>query len=407
MASDKKVQFSVYLRGGSFYARFTDEEGRQSSRSVDKLARQIGWEKVPVKKLKDAQQVCSMALGEGLSTKPKSRLTAESWMIDWWDFKGERITRKNKLNPNSISEHYANIMALNIRLHVVPRLPKGLALSEVKPNHIKAVSDSLADDPTKKRGTVAKIMQAVSAPMKAAYKQGLVSDDPTRLLEPIDASGEKRGIVTDKEFSLLMHNLRKERHALLATKVAASTGMRFGEIVAMKKDSLQIKGDLAKINIDKAWSVVGGIKSPKGKRNRETYIPKSLAEDLLTLHSDNPYKGDYIFWSVKKANTPVSEKYIRERFYQALDISLCEAAGLKYSRIADKVKKGKSIRESRNICFHSLRHFYVTTAGSMTDETLLRLAVGHTNEAMTDRYTHIDERRAKSLTAISEQILGQ
>jgi hypothetical protein len=41
------------------------------------------------------------------------------------------------------------------------------------------------------------------------------------------------------------------------------------------------------------------------------------------------------------------------------------------------------------------------------DEALLRLVVGHENEAMTDRYTHIDQQKAMPLIAISNEILGE
>ena len=57
-----------------------------------------------------------------------------------------------------------------------------------------------------------------------------------------------------------------------------------------------------------------------------------------------------------------------------------------------EIRKGELIRRERNVNFHSLRHFFITRAGSLMggDANLLRLAVGHETQAMTDRYTHSD-----------------
>lgn len=415
--------FNLYNRNGKWYMRFKSTDGKLVARSVDKLAENIGWEgEIPVTKKKEANQICLLAMEQGLQdTAKKKGVTCEQYLTDWWDFNGDRIRRRNTLNPNSISMHYASIMAINIRKHVMPHIPKNLLLEDVTPSHVKAVSDSLADKNSMARGTMIKIMQAVTAPLKAAWKQGLVSEDPTRFLDTIDSSGKKRGVPTQEEFTLLLKELEwnakkvGNRHALLAVKLAASTGMRLGEIIALGKSAITLGENASKITITRSWSVMGGFKSPKGKRSRETYIPTSLAKDLIALCESNPNyvkikKGvdPLVFWSITgKEDTPVSEKYIRGHYTHCLDLALCASTGVTYRRIADKVKKGSGMRLERNIGFHSLRHMYITRAGSIGDEALLRLVVGHTNEAMTDRYTHIDEGKAMPLVNMSKSILGE
>ena len=416
--------FSLFQRNKKWYARFKASDGKLIARSVDKLAESIGWDGTkPITKRNIANQICSMAMANGINDTSATRgLTCEKYLMDWWDWNGDRIRRKNTLNPNSISEHYASIMSLNIRRHVVPSLPKNIPLSSITPNHVKTISDTLADRNTVARGTMVKIMQAVMAPLKFAWKQGLIEEDPTRLIESINSSGKKRGAPTQAEFNLLLSQLEKrahrtgDRHTLMAVKLAATTGMRLGEIIALGKSSIILGPDASRIVICRAWSVMGGFKTPKGKRSRETYIPTSLANQLIELCDRNPdiskiKKGvdPLIFWSLAgKIDTPVSEKYIREHFYHCLDLALCDETGVKYNRTADRIRKGKGIREEKGLCFHSLRHFYISRAGStLGDEALLRLVVGHENEAMTDRYTHIDQQKAMPLIAISNEILGE
>jgi len=416
--------FSLFQRGDKWYMRFKSTDGKLMAKSVDKLAEAIGWEgQIPVEKKKEADQVCLLAMEKGVhDTAKKQGVTVEQYLTEWWDFEGDRIRRKNALNPNSISIHYASIMAINIRKHVVPYLPKNLLLSDVSPEHVKAVSDHLVDSTKIARGTIVKIMQAFTSPLKMAWKQGLVSEDPTRFLDSIDASGKKRGIPTQKEFSLLIDELERnakktgDRHTLLVVKLAASTGMRLGEIIALGRSAITLGDKASKISIVRSWSVMGGFKSPKGKRSRETYIPTSLANELIALCESNPNyakikKGEdpLVFWSIGgKESVPVSEKYIRSRYTHCLDLALCASTGVTYRRISDKIKKGSSIRIERNIGIHSLRHMYITRAGSsIGDEALLRQVVGHANEAMTDRYTHVDEGKAMPLVSIGKSILGE
>ena len=399
--------FSLLNRNGKWYMRYKSADGKPMAKSVDKLAGGVGWEgDTPITKKKEANQICILAMEQGLHESEKKKgETCEHFLAEYWNWEGDRIRRKNKMNPNSISQHYANIMASNITNHVIPLLPKDFPLSSFTPNYMKMVYDGLADKDMA-RATVAKVIQAFVNPMKYAWKQGLVKEDPTRFLDSIDTSGEKRGIPTDQEFTLILKHLKNDQHTLLAVKLAASSGMRIGEIITIRKSSITIGEKSAKLLIDRAWSVVGGYKTPKGKRSRETFIPNSLAMELIEL-AEQKQNNDLVFWSKGGKSTPVSAKYIREKYFKALDLALCEASGATYRRISDKLKKGKSIREERNICFHSLRHMYVTHAGSLMDESLMRLAVGHTNKAMTDRYTHLDESNASALVSVAESILKE
>jgi site-specific recombinase XerD len=49
---------------------------------------------------------------------------------------------------------------------------------------------------------------------------------------------------------------------------------------------------------------------------------------------------------------------------------------------------GEADRISRNINFHSLRHYYVTYMNGKVDKKTLKSVIGHQEESTTAGYTH-------------------
>jgi integrase len=212
--------------------------------------------------------------------------------------------------------------------------------------------------------------------------------------------------------------------------------MRFGEILGLTVDQIEILNpNDSRIKIEQAFSVVGGMKSPKGKKSRDTFIPTSLAKEMQKLAAENQNGNNLIFWSLtsRKSMRPVTEGYIRERFYDALlDVLDSENGFTPGKKVEDpekskpdkkvykweydtveidgvQVRRAELVRRERNIVFHSFRHYYVTRATSVvTDESLLRLSVGHSSTAMTDIYAgHITEEKARPLIDVSHTILEE
>jgi integrase len=326
----------------------------------------------------------------------KDSMTVEQYISEYWDFKGKRIQRKNRLNPNSIGRNHASIMSSNYTNHVKALLPKGLLLADITQSHVRAVLNSLSDSKTLANGTVAKIMVSFTTPLRDAFKEKLIQTDPTVNLESISTKGKERGVLTQGEFHSLVKWMgeHSDTHVLLAVVLAAATGMRQGEIRALKMNDIElINEEDALITIDEGYAVADGFKVPKGKKSRITPCPRKVAEALLDLGLKNT-KGDaLVFWSFdSKPGAPVSSSYLRDGYYKALD-------GIKI----DETK-----RESRNISFHSLRHFFITRAGALLtgNKDSLRLSVGHESQSMTDRYTHADYESMKSVANAARLIIG-
>lgn len=442
-----KLRFVVIERtvNGKVYwsVRFTDGDKKSGLLSVNKLAKQIGYDgKLPITKRRDAEKVCTLALVKGGPEIKSDSKNLIQYLLDYWDFNGPRITRANRRRANSISENHAYNMSGLVRNHLSKYISKNMTIEKVTPQYVRGVSDKLLDRSGLANATIHKAMQAFTSPLRQAYKMGHIKEDPTRLLDSIETTGKPRGILSPSEFKAVlnrMHAISIEEnlppHSYLAVKLAASSGMRFGEILGLTADQIEILNpNDSRIKIEQAFSIVGGMKSPKGKKSRDTFIPTSLAKDLKKLAAKNQNGNNLIFWSLtsRRHMRPISEGYIREKFYDALLDILDSENGFEpgkkvydpdkstkekkvYKMVYDtvevdgkQVRKAELVRRERNIVFHSFRHYYVTRATSVvTDESLLRLSVGHSSTAMTDRYTHIDDTKAKPLIDVSHTILEE
>lgn len=384
----------------SLYAQFRDSEGKLGSLlSVTNLAHKVGYLKsMEVTKKREAERVCTLAIERGLVKKKSCSPNFSQYVIDYWDFNGPRIQRKNKLKPNSIGRNHASTMTICFKNHAQPLIPDGLTLENVTSTHLRKILNTLTDTGTLANATIAKVMKSMTTPLREAYKKEIIQKDPTRTLDPIDETGKEKGILTSKEFSDLLVWMRDNspQHILLATVLAAATGMRMGEIRALRSDDIEIVNEHdALIKIDESYSDLDKFKTPKAKKTRQTPCPLKVAQALLDLSRKNPNEGNLVFWAVSngKKDLPVSPNYISDGFYKGL-----KGIGI-----------DESNRRSRNITFHSLRHYFITRAGALLGihSDTLRRTVGHESLAMTDLYTHMDYDSLKVVADASRKIIGE
>lgn len=395
--------FYVYTRTAKkrkyLYAKFTDRDGNiVLTTSVTALAHKLGYPKhTKITRRKEAERICSIALERGMIKTTKIRQSFIDFVKDYWDYDGRRVQRKIRLKPNSIGRMHCYTMTASFTLHAVPYLPPNADITEITGRDLQHVLNKLVDETKLANSSIQKVMMSMTVPLRYAYKADLIHIDPTKNLDPIDQRGKEKGILTPSEFKALISwmQLNSPQHVLLATILAAGTGMRMGEIRALRVDDITKVNELdAIIRVDESYTDLDKFKPPKSKRSRLAPCPKRIADALLELAALNPNGGDLVFWAVKYGgpNTPIAPSYIHDNLYKALKVAL---------------KMDNEERKRRNITFHSLRHYFITRAGSMSgiNRDTLRLTVGHESVAMTEHYTHADYESMKAIAEASRNIL--
>lgn len=393
-------------------------------RSLTDIAKRLGFDPEKIVKRSDAEKIADRAIEHGLAYPKIDDNSLVAYVTAYWDFDGKRITLENKRKSGKIGREYADIMLGYFKNHIKPLLPKNVALDTIARRDIERIVDKLLLSGKLANATVDKAVRSLTKPLHDAYMRDEIPTDPTKGLLGMDTTGAGRGIVTLGELWLIMARLDElnERHTYLAVLLSAHTGMRLGEIRALKMKNIHQVTDVdAIIDVSSAFAVTTGFKSPKGKRSRQVPCDMRLVESLKALALKNTNHDDLIFWSFQKGNLggsgrPISSSHIEGRFNSAVADVLGKQAGKGGEKVpdGDKVDKdgkqvmipyGELLRRERKITFHSLRHFFVSTMRGRVPDATLRLTAGHQSEAMTDNYTHMMEHTLAPVADVARTII--
>jgi integrase len=241
---------------------------------------------------------------------------------------------------------------------------------------IRYITSKMIDDfilQLRKAKTGAKTLNHILTTLKAVFgyaeKSGLLETNPVEGIKPFKIISKEKGIFTKEELTLLFSNPEHSGiwtsplHYLL-NYVAAATGLRLGEILALHPENVTD----TKISVEYSWNRIEGLKGTTTGKKRIVPISPGLAATLSNYIVTHNISG-FIF-SANKGQTPIDHKAVYRHFWFALTKS-----GIDYV--------------PRNITFHSYRHSFNTMLleAGVNPETI-RLITGHSVK-MTAHYSHI------------------
>jgi integrase len=245
------------------------------------------------------------------------------------------------------------------------------SLADVTPVLIVQCRDELGK--TRAAATVVRYMAALSHAYTIAVNEwGWVTDSPTRKVKkPKEARGRVR-FLDDDERHRLMNACAKSSNQYLHTCVilALSTGMRQGELMALKWSDVSLK---------KSFIILHETKN--GERRR---VPLAgYARELLIKHSKVRRLATGLLFPSKNAAKPVD---LRKPFGNAL--------------------KEAGITDFR---WHDLRHCTASYL-AMNGASLAEIAevLGHKTLQMVKRYAHLSDGHVSSVVeSMNNNIFGQ
>lgn len=237
------------------------------------------------------------------------------------------------------------------------------------------------------------IMLAGKTAFKWAFENKKIYDNPCIGLKRYNASKTAKGrdVLTAAEAQALFAVKWEDDRARTASLVAMTTGLRQGEIRALRASDI---GE-DRIFVRHNWENTDGLKSPKNGYTREVPLLPKVRSALNRLLLQNPHKKvvdeKFIFWG-SLPDKPIVENLILEGFKDALV----------------KIGITEEERKRRNIVFHSWRHFYGTELSKKVNIRQTQLALGHMTSAMTKHYTdHKTEEDLKIITQALSNVFGQ
>jgi integrase len=159
--------------------------------------------------------------------------------------------------------------------------------------------------------------------------------------------------------------------------VAASTGMRLGEVQALLPENVHED----RIEVRYNWARNMELKTPKNGRGRTVPISPDLYRMLREAAAGND--GFIFSFDGKK---PFSFSHVGETLR-----ARCDAVG---------VKGGKT--------FHSFRAFMNTQLSEANvNETVIRSIVGHSDAKMTEHYLHLESGEFRGVRDVQDSILKE
>ena len=297
----------------------------------------------------------------------KQDIILADFLTDFWDLeKSEYLKEKARLNRH-IGIDYCRESKAQITRHWKPYF-KNLLLGELTKNHIKQFIIYLQDLPCSP-ATKLHIYRAGAVGLKWAFNNEMIDRDITAGIISFTSKSKERKILTKELAALLFSVQWNDEKAKLANMIAMLTGMREGEILALRKM------DLGKncIYVNHSWNSREGLKTTKNGECRTVYFPfPNLTYKLLELVNMNPFDDSmqaFVFWGTIP-DKPIDNKV----FVSNLRIQL-QAIGI-------------SQAETKQYCFHSWRHFYTCYMSDIVNQRALQSQTGHKTVEMLEHYAN-------------------
>jgi len=302
--------------------------------------------------------------------------TFKRYSKNWWipgecDYLEEKERTGHALSPRYIQESRRN---LDKRLILYFG---NMKMTIISFKDIRKWMFNLYENQNVNPATINRSLATLKIMLKQAVLMEYIQSNPAQDIGIFKEEPKSKTVLNLKEVDKLFDERRIEDYwngdlyHYTFNLIAASTGMRLGELQALKRK--YINEDT--IEVVHSWSRKFGIKDTKNHTRR--LVPLSdLTKKYLNIflvQSPNRDPEDLVFAGSDRYK-PFDGKKIDKCLYKALG----------------KIGVTPEERKSRNVTFHSWRYFFNTVCRSnKIPDSKIRIVMGHKTALMTDRYTSL------------------
>ena len=226
------------------------------------------------------------------------------FLEEFWDYEASLYVKEKLARGHSIGKRHCYEMMKLVHSFYDDYFA-GRTLCSITRQDLKEFSLSLAEKrekPNNHKGqfseklsasSINKILITATTALSWAFREGLVAVDSTSKLMRLSGTTEKRGVLTPLEVQALFATQWRDKRAQAASLLACTTGMRNGEVLALKLNDIGEKV----INVRHSWSAYDGLKTPKNGEARRVPLLPEVREKLLELANDNLHGEEgFIFY---------------------------------------------------------------------------------------------------------------
>lgn len=302
-----------------------------------------------------------------IKTGAKNDILLSEYLLNFWNWEKSEYINEKLRTGKQIGRTHSKENCNRIKYNWIPYF-KGKLLGEITRQDLKDFLTKiqkmdLADS------TKTKIWLAGAQALRYAYNNELLDRDITAGLTGFHGKSKEREILTPEMAKAIFSVEWKDEKARLANILAMCTGLRAGEIRALRKCDL---GENC-LYINHSWSPLEGLKSTKNGESRIVQLPfPQLSQKLLEFAESNPFDSSmnaFIFYATIPGK-PIELNIFVESLREALE------------------KIGVSKEHAKKYCFHSWRHFYAAYMADHLSTKLLQSQTGHKTVAMLEHYSN-------------------
>lgn len=371
----------------SYYVKVWDEKKYDYSirKSILSIKDDIGPKGARFPHTSKAGAVALVQLWMKERPAEKSGDRLDEYLLSFWE-EGSPFLKSKALRGKSYSKAYLFDNRTGIKNHFLPYLDeikkRSILVYQVTPGLLEGFQTYATDKGEIGARRINAIMQAVTVPLSEAHRLGKISENPGTKITKLQEVKASRSIFTPEEVKAFFEKCQDPRHYGI-NLLAATTGMRQGECRGLQR------GDVKDgyIELSHNWQDKEGLKEPKWGSSRLVPLPVSTQKVLSALIEENPFQNDFVFWG-SHPDRPIGKRTVSNEF----------------NRIVEEEME-ISNRAARGLTFHAWRHWYNSMLRGNVPDHALRKLTGHSDEAMTDRYTAITEDQIKAVSELAEKII--
>jgi integrase len=321
-----------------------------------------------------------------------------AFLMRFWTYESSPYVRDKLAHGQRIGKRHCCEAAGHVRTHWAPCF-EGRRLATIRRADLRDFGVRLSGTLAAK--SVNNIMQVGTVALRWAAENELIPADPTQGVRRFSGETKARGILTPDEAAALFCVAWSDPRARVGNLLAMTTGLRAGEVLALQVRDI---GD-DRIHVRHSWSERDGLKGTKTNTERTVPLLPAVREELLALVAANPHgaaEDRFLFYCVDPARPMRIETLLDGLRLALLRMSLTETE----LRDRAKVRETLAAWRSRNIVFHSWRHFASTHMANEVGERAMAVT-GHRTRSVFEAYAaHATEAQFEQVAAAAGRAFG-
>lgn len=307
-------------------------------------------------------------------------ITFGTYFKDWWG-PDCPYARESVRNGKKLSGSYVRGGAGANRNYIMPYFGR-MSLSDVTRGKVERFKFALVEEKGLANKSALTYLDYLSVMLEYAARYEMIPDNPCRHIRRLSANSRTRGVLTVDEAGMLFDGPWLNPIAELANYTAMLTGMRLGEILALKAEDVHP----GFIHVASSWSSKDGLGPTKTGVIRDVPIPKALHSRLSAFFQDD---GQWVF--TLDNIRPISRHCVVHSLRKRM-----EAIGISHE-----------LQVSRMLCFHSWRYFLNSQLrASGLPDAITKQVTGHATDAMMEHYTRLTAFDERKVVDAQDRLVG-